>query len=390
LLSSDGYIITNAHVVEGARRLQILLSIPAIPEATGRSILKPVGKREDARIVGIDWETDLAVLKIEGTELPHLPLGDSDELRPGQLVLAFGNPLGLENTVTMGVVSAVARQLRPEDPMVYVQTDAPTNPGNSGGPLINADGEVIGINTLILSQSGGSEGIGFAAPSNIVRNVYQQIRESGRVRRGEIGVFAQTITPTMAAGLGLVREWGVIVGDVYAGSPALRAGLKVGDVITSLNGKPMENGRQFDVNLYNSPIGSTVTLGVRRGLDRMSVSVPVVERQDDPGRLFEFVSPERNLIGQLGILAVQIDRRVAAMLPYLRSQQGVVVVARAVGARSQRDGLRPGDAIHTINGVPIRTLADVRAILTQLNPGDAVVFQVNRRGRGMFVEFEYE
>ncbi|NNG17437.1 MAG: PDZ domain-containing protein [Gemmatimonadales bacterium] len=390
LLSSDGYIVTNAHVVEGARRLQILLSIPAIPEATSQSILKPVGKRADARIVGIDWETDLAVLKIEGSDLPHLPLGDSDAVQPGQLVLAFGNPLGLENTVTMGVVSAVARQLRLEDPMVYVQTDAPTNPGNSGGPLINADGEVIGINTLILSQSGGSEGIGFAAPSNIVRNVYEQIRDSGRVRRGEIGVFAQTITPTVAAGLGLIREWGVILGDVDPGSPALRAGLQVGDVITSLNGKPMENGRQFDVNLYNSPIGSTVTLEVRRGLNRMSVIVPVVERRDDPGRLFEFVSPERNLIGELGVLAVQIDRRVAAMLPYLRTQQGVVVVARAVGARSQRDGLRPGDAIHAINGVPIRTLADVRAILTQMKTGDAVVFLVNRRGKGMFVGFEYE
>lgn len=390
LLSDDGYIITNAHVVEGARRLQVLLPIPAVPDATSRSILKPVGKREDARIVGIDWETDLAVLKIEGSGLPHLPLGDSDELRAGQLVLAFGHPLGLENTVTMGVISAVARQLRLEDPMVYVQTDAPTNPGNSGGPLVNADGEVIGINTLILSQSGGSEGIGFAAPSNIVRNVYEQIRESGRVRRGEIGVNAQTITPTVAAGLGLIREWGVILGDVYPGSPAQRAGLRLGDVITTLNGKPMENGRQFDVNLYNAPIGSTVTLEVRRGLDRLSVMVPVVERRDDPGRLFEFVSPDRNLISELGILAVQIDRRVAGMLPWLRTQRGVVVVARAVGARSQRDGLRPGDAIHAINGVSISTLADVRAILTQLGAGDPVVFQVNRRGQGMFVGFEFE
>jgi serine protease Do len=203
-------------------------------------------------------------------------------------------------------------------------------------------------------------------------------------------VYAQTITPVVAAGLGLVREWGVILGDVYPGSPALRAGLQVGDVIASLNGKPMENGRQFDVNLYNSPIGSTVTLEVRRGLNRLSVVVPVVERQDDPGRLLELVSPERNLIRELGILAVQIDRRVATMLPSLRTQRGVVVVARAAGARSQRDGLRPGDAIHGINGVPIRTLADVRAILTQLKMGDAVVFLVNRRGQGMFVGFEYE
>ncbi len=390
LVTGDGFIVTNAHVVEGASRLQVLLSEPAIPGASMRSILKPVGKKVDARLVGIDWETDLAVLKVEETDLPHLAFGDSDELKPGQLVLAFGSPLGLENSVTMGVVSAVARQLRAEDRMVYVQTDAPTNPGNSGGPLVNARGEIVGINTLILSQSGGSEGIGFAAPSNIVRHVFGQLRDSGRVRRGEIGVYVQTITPLLAAGLGLVREWGVIVGDVYPGSPAQRAGLQVGDVIASLDGKPMENGRQFDVNVYNQPIGSTVALEVRRGLTRLNLAVPIVERDDDPGRLFEFVSPERDLIRELGVLAVQIDQRVAALLPWLRIQRGIVVVARSAGAGSPREGLQPGDAIHAINGRAIRTIADVRAAMTQMEAGDAVVFQVNRRGQGMFVEFEVE
>ena len=150
------------------------------------------------------------MLKIRERELPFVTLGDSDELRKGQLVMAFGNPFGLENSVTLGVVSAVGRQLQPEDPMVYIQTDAPINPGNSGGPLVDARGRLVGINTFIFSQSGGSEGIGFAVPSNIVKYVFTQIRESGRVARGEIGVHAQTITPTLAAGLGLPQPWGVI------------------------------------------------------------------------------------------------------------------------------------------------------------------------------------
>lgn len=390
LVSGDGYIVTNAHVVRGARRLQVFLANPAVPSASSRSILKPVARREQASLVGIDWETDLAVLKIEGADLPHLPFGDSDEVAPGELVLAFGSPLGLENSVTMGVVSAVARQLHAEDRMVYMQTDAPTNPGNSGGPLVNAVGELVGINTLILSQSGGSDGIGFAAPSNIVKNVFGQIREHGRVRRGEIGVFAQTVTPTLAEGLRLIREWGVILGDVYPGGPASRAGLQVGDLLVTLDGKPMENGRQFDVNLYSRPIGSTVTLEVRRGLDRLSFRVPVVERQDDPGRLIELVTPERNLVERLGFLALQIDRRVAGMLPWLRTKTGVVVAARAEGVPLEEDGLQPGDAIYAVNGEPVRTLAELRGVLADLGSGAAGVFHVDRRGRLMFVALEFE
>ena len=202
ILNPEGYIVTNAHVVEGARQIEVLLptTSSSIPEA--RSILKPRSETVEAQIAGIDRETDLAILKIDGGELPFLQLGDSDQTRQGQLVLAFGSPRGLENSVTLGIVSAVARQLRPEDPVVYVQTDAPINPGNSGGPLVDAKGNVIGINTLILSQSGGSEGLGFAVPSNIVKNVFEQIRVRGQVRRAEVGVFAQTVTPALARGLG--------------------------------------------------------------------------------------------------------------------------------------------------------------------------------------------
>jgi len=207
ILDPDGYVITNAHVVQGARRVQVALAGLASGPPGARSILKAPGRVVGAVVVGTDLETDLAVLKIDEKGLPVLTLGDSEALRPGELVLAFGSPLGLENSVTLGIVSAVARQVRPEDRMIYVQTDASINPGNSGGPLVDGQGRVVGINTFIYSQSGGSEGIGFAAPSNIVRNVFDQIRRTGRVHRGEIGVRVQTVTSALAAGLGLRQDW---------------------------------------------------------------------------------------------------------------------------------------------------------------------------------------
>lgn len=209
VLDADGYIVTNAHVVAAAARLQVELptSLPGAPIQT--SILKARGKVLSAVIVGIDQETDLAVLKVEAQGLPFLELADSERVRQGQLVLAFGSPLGLEGSVTMGLVSAVARQLKPEDRMIYIQTDAPINPGSSGGPLVDASGRVIGINTLIFSQSGGSEGVGFAAPSNIVRTVYEQIRATGYVHRGEIGVQGRRSCRAWPPGWGYraIGEW---------------------------------------------------------------------------------------------------------------------------------------------------------------------------------------
>src|SRR5215203_2933204 len=196
ILEPDGYIVTNAHVVQGAYKVQIQL--PAPRRSTSRSIVGPRPRIIGAQVVAIDEETDLSVLKVDEQALPFLQLADSDSVRSGQLVLAFGSPLGLDSSVTLGVVSAVARQLEPDDPMIYIQTDASINPGNSGGALVDTEGRLVGISTLIYSQSGGNEGIGFAAPSNIVRNIFEQIRKTGRVRRGEIGVSAQTITATLA------------------------------------------------------------------------------------------------------------------------------------------------------------------------------------------------
>ncbi len=389
VLDANGYIVTNLHVIEGAGRIRVRLPVPAT-DAAGESVLKPEGKLVGAQIVGVDRETDLAVLKVNETGLAYLNLADSDNVKMGQLVFAFGSPLGLENSVSMGVVSAEARQLRPEDPMIYIQTDAPINPGNSGGPLVNADGEVVGINTLILSQSGGSEGIGFAAPSNIVRAVYQQIKLSGYVRRGIIGVKAQTITPTLAMGLGLSRDWGVVLGDVYPRGPAAEAGLRIGDIILTLDGKTLENGRQFDVNVYQRPIGTTVSLEVLRGSETLTLQVPVLERPDDVSRFSLLVTPEENLIPRLGILGLDLSPQVAALLPGLRSEAGVVVAARSPDATYGAAALAPGDVIRSLNGQPISSLSQFRSAVGALQVGQPVVLQVERRGQLQFMAFELE
>lgn len=392
ILDSAGYIVTNAHVVSGAIRVQV-----EIPVATGpidrarRSVLRPHGRMYGAQVVALDEETDLAVLKVEAGGLTALPLADSEALRPGQLVMAFGSPLGLEASVSMGVVSAVARQLEPEDPMIYIQTDAPINPGSSGGPLVDTDGRVVGINTLIYSQSGGHEGIGFAAPSNIVRNVFEQVRKTGRIRRGEIGVLPQTITSTMAAGLGLAQDWGVIITDVDPQGPGARAGLQPGDIVLSLDGKVMENGRQFRVNFYTRGIGDTVVLEVLRGERRLTLRVPVAERANDPLRFAEMVRPDEHLIPRLGVLGLNLDTRLASMLPPLRQEGGVIVAAIAADAPVSRQGrLRPGDVIYAVNRRPVASLADLRAIVGSLKPGAPAVLQVERARQLMYLALTVE
>ena len=350
-------------------------------------MVQPRGELVAAQVVGVDQETDLAVLKLRvDRALTALPLGDSEALRPGELVMAFGSPLGLANSVSLGIVSAVARQIRADDPMIYIQTDASINPGNSGGPLVNVEARVVGINTFILSQSGGSEGIGFAVPSNIVRTVYEQIRRFGRVRRGEIGVYGQTITPELARGLGLYQMWGVVLADVYPGGPAATAGLQVGDVVLTLDGKTMENARQFQVNLYPRRVGESVNLEVLRGNVRVTYSVIPNERPTDPDRFQAMVRPEEHLIPQLGILALDVTPEVSAMLPALRRSGGVVVAvssARAVPVRGEP--LLPGDVIRSVNDSPVGSLLGLRAALDGRSPGDSAVLHVERAGRWHYV-----
>jgi serine protease Do len=389
LVDPEGYIVTNAHVVQGAHRVQV--QVQAARKEGQRSVLRPRPRLLPARVVAIDEETDLAVLKVDEAGLPALPLADSDTVRPGQIVLAFGSPFGLDSSVTMGVVSAVARQLETDDPMVYIQTDASINPGNSGGPLVDAEGRVIGINTLILTQSGGNEGLGFAAPSNIARTVFEQVRRYGRVRRGDIGVRAQTITPALAEGLGLSRDWGVVLGDVFPEGPAAAAGLQIGDIVAGLDGKPMENARQLQVNLYSRAVGDTVTLTIERAGRTVLAPVTVVERDDDPLRFTALVGAEDLVVPQLGIVGLDITDRVRELLSDLRAPAGVVVASTARDAPASWDGeLEAGDVIHAVNRAEVRSVADLRQKLAGIEPGQSIVLQVERDGTLRYVSGRIE
>jgi len=385
ILDAAGFVMTNYHVVQGARRVQVVLA----GSREGQSIVRPRGRTIDATVAGVDEETDLALLKVQAAGLAALPLGDSDTLRAGQLVFAFGSPLGLDNTVTMGVVSAVGRQLEADDPMVYIQTDAPINPGSSGGPLVDAAGQVVGINTLILSQGGGNEGLGFAAPSNIVRTVYEQLKQYGRVRRGSIGTVVQSITPVMARALGLPQESGAIVADVDLDGPAGAAGLRVGDIVVSLDGKPIENGRQLDVNLYRRAAGDVAQLVVLRAGQRLQLPVAVGERDDDPMRFAEMVTRDEHLIARLGVLALTLTGPLRAEIGVGDDAYGALVAARAGEAASEY-GIAPGDLVVAVNRTPVRGLDELRRIIATLPPNAACALQVLRQGQFLFLAFEIE
>ena len=389
IIDPDGYIVTNAHVLRGAHRVQVNIPTAATDETPDGSLVGGRGRTVEARIVGSDSDIDLALLKIEARGLPALPLSDYNKLRQGEVVFAFGSPEGLQDSVTMGVVSAAARQPDADGPMVYVQTDAPINPGSSGGPLVNVDGELVGINTFILTEGGGNEGLGFAIPSAIVGFAYPQLRRYGHVHRGETGIAVQAITPSLAAGLKLPSDWGVIVSDVAPGSPADTAGVKVQDIITSIDGGPADNLPSIGTRLFMRRGGETIKLGVLRGGEKLSFDVPVVELPHDVDRLADLADPNKNLVSKLGIVGVEIDPKLAATLPGLRVSSGVIVAARAADP-SVDTSLTAGDVIHAINGVGVDTMAALRSALDRLASNTSVVLQIERDGRLMFVSFELD
>jgi len=390
IIDPDGYIVTNAHVVAGAQHIQVTLPTITSGDSPLRSLVSGRGRTFDAKIVGSAREVDLAVLKIDATGLPALRLADYDAMRQGEVVFAFGSPEGLRNSVTMGVVSAVARQPDLDDPMVYVQTDAPINPGNSGGPLVNADGEVVGINTYILTESGGSQGLGFAVPSAIVGFAWPQLRKFGHLHQGEIGLGLQSITPDLASALGLPKDFGVIISDVKPDSPAAAADLHVQDVIVSVDGKPVDSFFSMFCESYARAEGDRLRLGILRGHDTVSAEIVVGAPADRLDRLSEGLDPQKSLIRRLSVLAVSVDDRVSTLLPDLRLPFGVVVLGRAQRSRGINTPLVAGDVIHAVNGAAVGTFQQLTTAMNELEPNSSVALQIERGGRLMFVSFALE
>jgi len=381
IVDPDGYIVTNAHVIRGARRIDVSI----VDRANGRR------QHFVATTVGADRESDLAVLKIDAKGLPALPfLEDSKPVMQGQLVVALGSPLGLDNSLTVGFVSAPARQLNPAKPDIYIQTDAPMNPGNSGGPLLDIDGHIVGINTMIMAESAGSEGIGFAIPSNVVHRIYLGIRKNGRIYRGAIGVIPQDITPILAAALGLDRDSGVILSDIMPDGPAEAAGLQQGDIVLAADGAPIERSRELVTAVYQHSFGQQMTLDIQRGKDRLRKTVGVLTRSGSPEELEDLASRDADLVRRLGVLALTLDEKVTPVLPQLRRLYGVVVAGVPAEFAETNPGLVAGDVIYELNGSRVESIAQLRAALDRRRAGDCIALLVEHSGQMAYVSFELE
>jgi len=387
IVDPEGYIVTNAHVVNGAQNIEVLVPPPPAPTASGAAE-GPQGRSYQARIVGTSKEIDLAVIKIDAHALPALSIRNSmPPARQGEMVFAFGSPEGLRNTVTMGVVSAVARQPDPDSPLVYVQTDTPINPGNSGGALVNANGDLVGINTFILSSSGGNQGLGFAIPEGVVASAYPQLVKFGHIHQPAIGALVQTITPELAAALRLKRDFGVIISDISPGGPADTAGIKIQDVVLSVDGVAISSLPQFAQSLYLHKTGDHAAIEILRGADRLKINVGLAERPHKEDSLVDLADPIKNLVRPLDILGVELTLELARELPDLRIPTGVIVAARTLGARTGEIPLQTGDVIHGLNATPITTLDGLRTALAAMKPGDPVALQIERHEQIFYVSF---
>ena len=394
IIDPEGYIITNAHVVANAQRIRVSLTVAASADSAQpdgiitSTLAQTFSPSQDATLIGVFKEADLALIKIAASGLPTLPFADYKKLRQGQVVFAFGSRDGLTNSVSMGVVSSVARQPDQDSPFIYIQTDAPINPGDSGGPLINTAGEIVGLDTFILSQSGGSEGLGFAIPSPLVQLAGAQLRKYGHMHRSVIGIGVQTITPVLYAALKLPRLSGVMVSDVWSGSPAEAAGVKLNDIILEIDGKPATNLPLFMTDMLVHRAGEVMKVRILREGWSMDLNISAAEESHDADRFSDLLDGEKSLIRPLGILGIDVSDRTENLFSNLRGKYGVIVAARSADAAGVNVGLQTGDVIHELNGVVVTSVDALREALAQMKTGTAVALFIEREGKFLYIGFE--
>ena len=364
IIDRNGTILTNYHVVDGAQKISVTLSD---------------GKSYDAKVLGKDQKTDIAVLKIDADhDLPVATLGDSDRLEVGEWVMAIGNPFGLDHTVTSGIVSAKGRQIGAGPYDNFIQTDASINPGNSGGPLINLRGEVVGINTAIFSQSGGNIGIGFAIPTNSIKELLPQLESKGKVVRGYLGTTVQRITPEIADSLGLKQPHGALVADVMRGSPAERAGIKTGDIITGFNSKEVKDSNELPSLVARVAPGTTASIKVLRDGKEITLPITVGEMQDNE------VAAKAGEQGDLGLAVQPVTPEITQNLGLDRAQ-GLVITEVKPGSAADDAGLRQGDLITEVNRQPVNNLSDYNREMARSKKGQSVLLLVRRGQSSVFL-----
>lgn len=365
IINADGHILTNHHVVDGATEIKVKLSD---------------GRELPATVVGRDAKTDLALLKVEATGLPVIPLGSSADLQVGEPVMAIGNPFGLEQTVTTGIVSATGRVIGEGPYDNFVQTDASINPGNSGGPLINARGQVIAINTAIFTQTGGSVGIGFAIPIDLAKTVVTQLASVGHVVRGYLGVGIQPVTPDLAKGFGLEQSAGALVASVVEGSPAARAGVKAGDIITEYNGRKVARSEDLPRAVAETAVGREVPMTVMRDGKPVTLRATIA-KLDEPAAPPTSSKATKNALG----LALQPLTQAEAREHGLGDRGGLLVRGVQDGSAAANAGLRPGDVITEINRAPVKTVEDVKQAMDKRAKDRPALFLVHRSGASIYI-----